>query len=338
MTPRIPAPRLAALLLVTLLFPIGCTSETASVPAEKKAEALRVAVIPKGTTHEFWKSIHAGAIQAERELEGIEIVWQGPQREDDRAQQLALVENFTATGIDAIVLAPLDDRALVAPCQQATGIPIPIVVIDSGLQGEMGKDFAAYVATDNYRGGQLAGENLGRILEGRGKVLLLRYDEGSASTEQREEGFVEAIRKFPGITLIDPERYAGATRDSAQREAENLLESGSYDGIFCPNESSTFGMLLALRAREMASKVRFVGFDASPGLLDALRVGQIDGLVVQNPMKMGYEGTKTAVAALRMQPFEPSVDTGVAFVTADNINDPELQPFVAPPLSEYLDE
>jgi ribose transport system substrate-binding protein len=225
MTPRIPAPRLAALLLVTLLFPIGCTSETASVPAEKKAEALRVAVIPKGTTHEFWKSIHAGAIQAERELEGIEIVWQGPQREDDRAQQLALVENFTATGIDAIVLAPLDDRALVAPCQQAMGMGIPVVVIDSGLQGEMGKDFAAYVATDNYRGGQLAGENLGRILEGRGKVLLLRYDEGSASTEQREEGFVEAIRKFPGITLIDPERYAGATRRTSSSPGATTASS-----------------------------------------------------------------------------------------------------------------
>src|SRR5262249_59238495 len=115
----------------------------------------------------------------------------------------------------------------------------------------------------NEKGGQLAGEELGKKMGGKGKVLLLRYQEGSASTTLREKGFVEAIGKFEGIQLVDPHRYAGPTRASAQEAAENLLSAnGDITGVFCPNESSTFGMLLALRARGMAGKVKFVGFDA----------------------------------------------------------------------------
>ena len=322
-----------ALCMALLLFVPSCTSKG---EGEKGEKPLKIAVIPKGTTHEFWKSIHAGAVKAERELEGVEIVWRGPQREDDRSQQIALVENFVSTGIDAIVLAPLDDKALVAPSKLAMTSGIPVVVIDSGIEGKVGTEFASYVATDNSRGGELAGEHLGKLLGGKGRVLLLRYQEGSASTDLREKGFVAAISKFEGIELVDPKRYAGATRDSAQRESENLLDNGSYDGIFCPNESATFGMLLALRARNLTDKVKFVGFDASPGLIDAMKAGEIDGLVVQNPMKMGYLGTKVAVAAIRQESFEENIDTGVALVTPDNIDEASMKELIDPPLSEYL--
>ena len=211
-----------------------------------------------------------------------------------------------------------------------------MVVIDSGIEGKVGTDFASYVATDNRRGGEIAGEHLGNLLGGKGRVLLLRYQEGSASTDLREAGFVDAISKFDGIELVDPKRYAGATRGSAQKESENLLDNGSYDGIFCPNESATFGMLLALRARNLAGKTKFVGFDASKGLLDALEAKEIDGLVVQNPMKMGYVGTQIAVAALRKETFDEEVDTGVALVTPENLSDPEIQELTNPPIDEYL--
>ena len=311
----------------------ACTSKS---PEGGGADSLRIAVIPKGTTHEFWKSIHAGAVKAEREMEGVEIIWRGPQREDDRTQQIALVENFISTEIDAIVIAPLDDKALVAPSKRAMSSGIPVVVIDSGIEGKVGTDFASYVATDNRRGGEIAGEHLGNLLGGKGRVLLLRYQEGSASTDLREAGFVDAISKFDGIELVDPKRYAGATRGSAQKESENLLDNGNYDGIFCPNESATFGMLLALRARNLAGKTKFVGFDASKGLLDALEAKEIDGLVVQNPMKMGYVGTQIAVAALRKETFDEEVDTGVALVTPENLSDPEIQELTNPPIDEYL--
>jgi len=297
-----------------------------------------IAVIPKGTTHDFWKSVHAGAVKAERELGNVKIVFRGPEKEDDREQEIALVQNFISSGVDAIVLAPLDDRALLAPVRQATQAGIPVVIIDSGLAGEAGKDFVSYIATDNHKGGTLAGERMAQVLNGKGRVLMLRYQEGSASTVQREQGFVDAIAKHPGIELVDPKRYAGPTRATAQEASENLLTAyANIQGIFCPNESSTFGMLLSLRSLGLAGKVRFVGFDASAGLVEGLRKGELDGLVVQNPMKMGYLGVRAAADHLAGRPVPQHQDTGVAMVTKENMDQPDHKELLFPDLSKYLE-
>lgn len=282
------------------------------------AAAEKIAVIPKGTTHSFWKSVEAGARKAGAEL-GVEIVWKGPLKEDDRAQQIALVQQFVVGGVDAIVLAPLDDNALRGPVRSARARGLPVVIFDSALKGEPGKDFASFVATDNRLGGRMAGEELARLLNGQGKVVLLRYSEGSASTAEREAGFLEAIAKHSGITVTVQNRYGGATVSSAQDAALNLIDRiREADGIFCPNESSTQGMLLALRQQGLAGRKTFVGFDASTALLDALEKGEIQALVAQNPQKMGYLGVKSAVAALRGEKVEPVIDTGCELVTREN--------------------
>jgi len=298
---------------------------------------LRIAVIPKGTTHDVWKSVHAGAIKAGRELGNVEVIFRGPEKEDDREQQVSLVQNFISGRIDAIVLAPLDDKALVPAARQAMAAKIPVVIIDSALAGEVGHDFVSFAATNNYQGGVLAGERMGALLAGKGRVLLLRYQEGSASTTDRERGFTEALAKFPGLELVDRKRYAGPTRATAQEAAENLLTADSnVAGVFCPNESSTFGMLLALRSRGLTGKLKFVGFDASPGLVEALGKRELDGLVVQNPMKMGYVGVKTAVDHIRGQTVPPLQDTGVVLVTPETMKQPEYQDLLSPDLSSYL--
>lgn len=296
------------------------------------AGGLRVALIPKGTTHDFWKSMHAGAKKAVRELGDVELIFRGPEKEDDREQQIALMQNFISGGVSAIVVAPLDDRALLPPSQQAMAAKIPVIVVDSALKGEAGRDFVSFIATDNYQGGRLAAARMIEVLGGKGKVLMLRYQEGSASTDERERGFVDSLAKAPDLQLIDPKRYSGATRATAQEASENLLTAYSdMQGIYTPNESSTFGMLLALRSRGLAGQVRFVGFDASPGLIDALKAGEIDGLVVQNPAKMGYLGVKSAVEHLRGKPVDPKIDTGVALITRANVETPEMAELVAPP-------
>jgi ribose transport system substrate-binding protein len=287
--------------------------------------AERIAVIPKGTTHSHWKSVEAGAKKAGQEL-GVEIIWKGPLKEDDRAQQIALVQQFVSSGISAIVLAPLDDTALRGPVKTAADRKIPVVIFDSAIKGEVGKDFVSYVATDNRRGGTLAGEELVRVLGGKGKVVLLRYAEGSASTGEREEGFLAVIRKHPGIELIVENRYAGPTVSTAQDAAMNLIDKvREADGIFCPNESSTQGMLLALRQTGLAGKKTFVGFDASTALVSALNRGDINALVAQNPTKMGYLGVITAVKALRGEKVDPVIDTGCVLVTKENQNDPAVK-------------
>jgi ribose transport system substrate-binding protein len=206
----------------------------------------RVMVIPKGTTHEFWKTIHAGALKAANELGNVEVIWQGPLKEDDRTQQIDLMRSAVASGVDGIVLAPLDAKALVDPVEQAVAKGIPVLIFDSGIQT---KKMVSYVATNNYNGGVLAAERLGKLLNGEGRIILLRYAVGSESTEQREKGFVDTIAKnFPKITYLSDDQYAGATSDSAQRISQNLVTRyrGQIDGIFCPNESSTLGMLRAL--------------------------------------------------------------------------------------------
>jgi len=334
---RLPGCTSPALLLPLLCFAPAC-SGGGSGPAP---DTLTIALIPKGTTHEFWKAVHAGAVRAAREASTsgrrVEVVFRGPEREDDREQQVALVQNFLGGRADAIVLAPLDRRALLPPVRQAMASGTPVVVIDSGLDGTPGEDVVAFVATDNREGGRLAGRALAELLGGRGRVLLLRYQEGSASTMEREAGFVEAIATFPDLELVDPHRYAGATRATAQEAAENLLAAqGAPDGVFCPNESSTFGMLLALRSRQLAGKVRFVGFDASPGLVAALRAGELDALVVQDPMRMGRLGVETALRHLDGEAVPPVQDTGVHLVTRTNMDAADLRDLLEPDLERWL--
>ncbi|MGH7596740.1 MAG: ABC transporter substrate-binding protein [bacterium] len=303
----------------------------ASRPGLAQNTKLKIAVIPKGTTHLFWKSVEAGARKAGEEL-GIEIIWKGPLKENDRAQQIAIVEQFVTEGVSGIVLAPLDDAALVRPVSTAGQKKIPVVIFDSALKGEAGKDFVSFVATNNKKGGSLGGEQLAKLLGGQGKVILLRYQIGSASTVEREAGFVEAIGKNAGIQIISENRYAGATAGEAKTASMNMLDKiKEANGIFCPNESSTFGMLLALRQTNLAGKIKFVGFDTSPPLIEALEKGEIDALVAQDPTRMGYEGVKTLVEHIRGKQVLTVIDTGVRLITRDNLNDPEIKKLLGRP-------
>ena len=304
------------------------------------AESLQIAVIPKGTTHDYWKSIYAGAIKAKRELAAsgtaVTIIWKGPLREDDREQQIQVVENFVGRQVSAIVLAPLDNRALVAPVEEAVAASIPVVIIDSSLKTDKQ---SSYIATDNREGGRIAARRLAQLIGGKGKVILLRYAVGSASTEEREEGFLEVMKKeFPAIELISTEEHAGATRDTAKRASENLLNrfGGEVNGVFACNESSGAGMLLALRDAGLAGgKVKFVAFDSGDALNDGLKKGDVQGLVIQNPFRMGYLGVMTAVKVIHGEKVPAQVDTGVGLVTPENMNEPAMADLLNPPIADY---
>ena len=320
---------------LSLLALSGCRGKTTEESASGGVKRPIIAVIPKGMTHEFWKSIHAGAARAGQEL-GVDIMWKGPQKEDDRAQQITVVEDVISRGVKGIVLAPLDDRALTNPVRDAAREGIPVIIIDSGLQGQ---DYVSFVATDNFQGGVLAARRLGELLKGKGEIFLIRYQEGSASTMERERGFLETVLKeFPGLKLLVKDQYAGATTETAFQLAENLLgRFPDVQGIFCPNESSTFGTLRALQEHGLAGKIFFVGFDSSPKLVQALRDGQINGLIHQNPVKMGYLGVSLMVKHLRGETVPKVVDTGVYLVTRDNMDEPEIRALISPDFSPLND-
>jgi ribose transport system substrate-binding protein len=318
-----------------LLFALGCdqgssTGSTSSTTgpgaaATGSAGKKRIAVIPKGTTHLHWRSVETGARRAAQEF-GVEVIWKGPLTENDASQQIGLVEQFTQEGVAGIAVAPLDANQLRRPVQQAAGKKIPVVIFDSAINGEVGKDYISYVATDNRKGGVLGGQELARLLGGKGKVVLIRYAVGSASTDEREAGFLEVMGKNPGITIIEKDRYSGATVGEAQRNAENMLDRlREADGIFCPNESSTQGMLNVLKANGLAGKKVFVGFDASPALVSAMKAGEINALVAQNPLQMGYDTVRVMAMHLRGEQAPRAVDTGCALVTKENVDTPEVK-------------
>lgn len=322
--------------LAVLGTSIACTGGGGGTGDAKK---LTLAVIPKGTSHVFWQSIHAGAAKAAAEL-GVEIIWRGPIREDDRDSQVSEVEGFVSRGVSGIVLAPLDESALALPVANAQKAGIPVVIIDSGLKGE---GHVSFVATDNEKGGRLGGEQLARVLGGKGNVVLLRLHEGSDSTNKREQGFLDVMKENPGIQVVSSNQYGGADIEGAYKKAEAVLSSFkkrdgslSVDGIFCPNESTAFAMLRVLQDNGWAGKVRFVGFDASPNLVKGLRDGHIDGLVLQDPVRMGYLGVKTMVSHLKGQPVEKRIDTGVHLVTRDNMDQPDMKELLQPDLSKWL--
>lgn len=305
----------------------------ATLSAAEKPYSL--AVIPKGSTHEFWKSVHAGALKARDELAGqgvrVEVIWKGPLKEDDRDQQIQTLENFVTRRVSGIMVAPLDSQALVRPVGSAMKAGIPVVLFDSGLKSD---NYVSFVATDNYKGGVLAAEHLGKLMGGQGRVILLRYGVGSASTEEREAGFLDTLKaRHPGLTLLSSDQYAGPTRETAYQASQNLLRrfGREVDGIFCPNEGSTVGMTRALRDIGRAGgKVKMVGFDTGEQSVLDLKNGDIQALVVQNPVVMGYRGVLTLVAHLQGKPVERRIDTGVTLVTRENMEQPAMQDLLHP--------
>jgi ribose transport system substrate-binding protein len=262
---------------------------------------ITVVVIPKGLTHEHWQSVRRGAercaadLLAEENLH-VRVIFDGPLRERDAMEQIRIVDRRVATGAQGIVLAPQHSQTMTACVKRAADAGVPVVIIDSGLVET--DHYVKYVATDNYRGGCLAAEHLLAELARQGKtkprLVLFRYAVGSESTEQREKGFEDTVKKFcPDVVWLSTDKYAGSTRDSAMREAGPLVLqfANQMDGIFAPNESSASGMLDVLRSQGLNQKVLLMGFDASKPLLQAIQEGDVVGSILQDPYKMGYLST-----------------------------------------------
>jgi len=327
MAPKRPAlPRhVVVLLALTLLALPACRR------AGSGAKRPRIAVIPMGTTHEFWKAVHAGAESAGRDL-GAEIVWKGPLKEDDRNEQMQIYETLAESGVDGLVLTPIDDRAMLRPVAEARRAGLPTVVFNTALSGG---EHIAIVSTDNRQGGVLAARAVGRLTGGRGRLILVRVTEGVEGTRLREEGFLETLRaEFPGVVVLSENRYGGTTTETAYQTMENLLSRfPEIEAVFTPNESTTFGGLRALQDHGLAGKIVHIGFDSSAKLVEALEKGELQGLVLQDPVSMGYLSVKTVIAYLRGEPYEKTVATAVVLADRSNMNEPEVRRLIRPDLS-----
>ena len=295
-------------------------------------EKLKIAVIPKGDDSFFWQCVHKGAQSCGEVLGGVEVDWMPPKVAQDVKQQIELVDQCSQQGVRGIVLSPSDYTLLAAPVARAVKKGIPVLVIDSRLKGEPGKDYICYVSTDNRNGGMLAGDAMAKVLGGKRKVLVLRYTVGQANLSERQDGFVKALEKYKDIHVVNKYRSDKPTVEDARVAGESMIdELRTVDGLFCPNESTTEGMLKALQSAHLNGKIKFIGFDTSDLLVQALKNGDIDGLVAQDPTRMGYFAVETLVDHIRGTKVPPVIDISVRVITRENIGDPEIQKLIAMP-------
>ncbi len=290
------------------------------------SQRYRIAVIPKGLVHQFWLTVKAGAEAAGAEY-GATIIWKGPEKETDIPKQINIVEDMISAKVDAIVMAACDKKALVPRVEEAMRAGIPVVTIDSGVESDLPVSF---VATDNVAGARKAAETLANLIGGEGKVGLLPFVLGAATSDMREQGFKEGLQAFPNIQLVAT-RYSESDVAKGMAAVEDMLTANpDLKGIFAANESGAMGAVQALEATGRSGQVKLVAFDAADRQIEALKAGTIQALIVQNPFRMGYDGVKAAIDHLQGKPVEKRIDTGVTVVTMDNFNDPEIQKLLYP--------
>ncbi|MEM8671049.1 MAG: substrate-binding domain-containing protein [Planctomycetota bacterium] len=315
---------------------IGCGSSSSdSAQGSADGDTLRIAVIPKGTSHEFWKSVHYGAQMAANEIGNVEILWKGPVKESNTSSQIEMVKNMITNRVDGIALAPNQKESLVDAVEESISEGIPVVIFDSGLNE--GPEIIGYVATDNYKGGQLAAEQMADAIGGKGNVILLRYIAGSESTEQREQGFLDRIAEYPDITVVSSDQRGGDNTTESKEKVDQLLQIHGEDlaGIFAVCEPNANGTLEALRNAGVNGKVKLIAFDPSDALIEALGDGSCSGIVLQDPVEMGYQSVMTLVAAIEGdKPEESFISTGEYVATPENMNEDDISGLLKPEIVE----
>lgn len=313
--------RYSLLLVAAAMLLTGCREESKRV----------VGVVPKGANHIFWQTVHAGAVKAAREYK-LEIEWNAPALEIDASRQIAIIDSMVNRHLAGIALAPVDRKALIPPVERAQRAGIPVAIFDSGIDTDQR---ITYVATDNRQGGRLAAQKLAELMFETGKCAVVGFMPGSASTMEREEGFLEEMKNHPNIQVVQTV-FGMASQAKSMSETENLLTRyPDLTGIFADNESSSMGAVAALKSRA-ESRVRVVAFDASERLVDDLRHRFIDALLVQDPFKMGYASVRAIGMKLQGQEPPAQVNSGITLVTRVDLEKPDVIALLDPDIKKYL--
>lgn len=300
----------------------------APIFSEERPGEISIAVVPKGANKERWKAIHSGAMKASEELasEGlvVNILWKG-NLDPRRDEQIQVVDTFTGQRLSGILVASLDVDQFAGQVRVDANSDLPMIYIDSALDADRP---ISYVATDNFQGGSIAADRIGQLVEGVGNVIVVRHEQGDSNTEAREAGFIERIQTgYPSIRLISIDQYAGGDMTKAYSVAEYLLNryGRRVNAIFASSANGTDSMLMAIRNFNLTEQVFLVGYEASSASLEGIRSGDMHGLVVSNPFRMGYLGVTTLVDHIQGGNMPTIVDTGVTLVTQSNIDSSEVQ-------------
>jgi ribose transport system substrate-binding protein len=317
---------LAGLALLAAVSAVGTNVASAhhgSAPAHKK---LTIAVIPKAVGFFFWGTVKAGATDAAKKY-GVNLIWKGVAAETDVTGQVNLLTNLINQHIDGLAFAATDTHALIQIATLAKSHHIPVINIDSGITPQS----IPLVATSNVAAASKAADYLASAVGGKGTVALLGFFPTAATSQQRVQGFKQEMSsKYPNIKVIT--QYDQSDASIALTKTNDILTANpNLKGIFAANEPGAIGALAALKGRHLVGKVKLVGFDNAPDEVNALKVGQISALVVQNPYKIGYQGLAEVYQLLQGKHVPSNFDSGNVVATQANFNNPTIHKYLFPP-------
>jgi ribose transport system substrate-binding protein len=297
-----------------------------TVAAEGSQE---IAVIVKTGNSSFWQNVQTGAMDAQKELQAqtpkLSVTFLGAQSESNINEEINIVESAINRGVKAIVLAPSDVTALQPVVKKAHDAGIPVVIIDSLLEGDP-DNYVSFLATDNKAAGEACAQALidgVKAMTGsdEGKIAVMSYVKGVGSEIGRVGGFTEYIQKNSKLEIVTTQ-YSNADMPTALNQTTDVLTANpDLVGIFGANEPTAIGMGRAIQNMQLSGKIVAIGFDGNSVLQDMVRDGTLLAIAVQSSYNMGYLGVMTAYdAAFAGITVEKYVDTGFLMVTKDNID------------------
>lgn len=303
------------------LFGAAAALALAAGPTSLMAQdKMLVPLISKGFQHQFWQAVKAGADKAGEEL-GVEVTFEGPDNETQVDKQLDMLSAALANKPAALGFAALDSQAAIPLLRQAQEANIPVIAFDSGVDSDIP---VATAATDNVAAAALAADKMAELIGGAGKVAVVAHDQTSRTGVDRRDGFVNRMAEaHPDIEVVAIEYGGGDHLKSTEITKALLAAHPDLNGIFGTNEGSAIGVMNGVR--ELGTEgLTVVGYDSGKAQTDAIREGLIAGAITQNPVGIGYETVKAAVAASKGETVEPMIDTGFYWYDKTNIDDPQI--------------
>ncbi|MBU0781390.1 ABC transporter substrate-binding protein [Loktanella salsilacus] len=303
-----------------LIGAFSATLALGSAPAAM-AQDIYIPLISKGFQHQFWQAVKSGADQAAAEF-GVRITFEGPDNETMVDRQIDMLAAALANNPSAIGFAALDSQAAIPLLQQAADAGIPVIAFDSGVESDIP---ATTATTDNVAAAALAADKMAELIGGAGKVAVVAHDQTSRTGIDRRDGFLNQIEaNYPDIEVVSVQYGAGDQLQSTEVAKAILTANPDLAGMFGTNEGSAIGIVNAIR--EMATEgVTIIGYDSGKAQTDAIREGLMAGAITQNPVGIGYETVKAAVAAMNGEELPAIIDTGFYYYDQSNIDDAEIQ-------------
>lgn len=304
----------------TLLGALSAAALLAGTSFGFAQEPMSVAMISKGFQHQFWQAVKAGADQAGKEF-GVTVTFEGPDTEAQVDRQIDMLAAALAKKPSAIGFAALDSQAAIPLLKQAQSENIPIIAFDSGVDSDIP---VATASTDNIAASALAADKMAELIGGKGKIAVVVHDQTSRTGIDRRDGFVNRIKdKYPEIEIVDIQYGGGDQLQSTEITKAILAANPDLKGIFGANEGSALGVIGGVTEFGRKDLV-VIGFDSGKQQKDAIRDGLMAGAITQNPIGIGYETVKAAVAAIKGEKVEKNIDTGFFWYDKTNIDDPKI--------------